>query len=623
MVTADSTQTTPVTDDLDIPITQSPALTVDKSSATTSLAAPGTVTYSYLVKNTGNVTLTGVSLADDNDNNDMSCPATTLAPNDGTPGGADEMTCTATHTFTQAELDANGSPTAASGKLHNVVTADSTQTTPVTDDLDIPITQSPALTVDKSSATTSLAAPGTVTYSYLVKNTGNVTLTGVSLADDNDNQDMSCPATTLAPNDGTAGGADEMTCTATHTFTQAELDANGSPTAASGKLHNVVTADSTQTTPVTDDLDIPITQSPALTVDKSSATTSLAAPGTVTYSYLVKNTGNVTLTGVSLADDNDNNDMSCPATTLAPNDGTPGGADEMTCTATHTFTQAELDANGSPTAASGKLHNVVTADSTQTTPVTDDLDIPITQSPALTVDKSSATTSLAAPETVTYSYLVKNTGNVTLTGVSLADDNDNNDMSCPATTLAPNDGTPGGADEMTCTATHTFTQAELDANGSPTAASGKLHNVVTADSTQTTPVTDDLDIPITQSPALTVDKSSATTSLAAPGTVTYSYLVKNTGNVTLTGVSLADDNDNNDMSCPATTLAPNDGTPGGADEMTCTATHTFTQAELDANGSPTAASGKLHNVVTADSTQTTPVTDDLDIPITQTSGADG
>ena len=200
--------------------------------------------------------------------------------------------------------------------------------------------------------------------------------------------------------------------------------------------------------------------------------------------------------------------MSCPATTLAPNDGTPGGADEMTCTATHTFTQAELDANGSPTAASGKLHNMVTADSTQTTPVTDDLDIPITQSPALTVDKSSATTSLAAPGTVTYSYLVKNTGNVTLTGVSLADDNDNNDMSCPATTLAPNDGTPGGADEMTCTATHTFTQAELDANGSPTAASGKLHNVVTADSTQTTPVTDDLDIPITQSPALTVDKSA-------------------------------------------------------------------------------------------------------------------
>jgi len=33
--------------------------------------------------------------------------------------------------------------------------------------------------------------------------------------------------------------------------------------------------------------------------------------------------------------------------------------------------------------------------------------------------------------------------------------------------------------------------------------------------------------------------------------------------------------------------------------MHCTATHTFSQAELDANGSPTADSGVLYNEVTA------------------------
>ena len=105
----------------------------------------------------------------------------------------------------------------------------------------------------------------------------------------------------------------------------------------------------------------------------------------MTYSYLVTNTGNVTLTGILLTDDNDNDDMSCPSTTLAV------GAN-MTCTATHTFTQAELDANGSPTAASGVLYNVVTADSNETGPTTDDLNIPITQTPAMTVEKSSTTT---------------------------------------------------------------------------------------------------------------------------------------------------------------------------------------------------------------------------------------
>ena len=196
----------------------------------------------------------------------------------------------------------------------------------------------PALTVAKSSTTSSLSAPGTVSYSYLVTNTGNVTLTGIALVDDNSDAAPVCLATTLAPSATT-------TCTATHTFTQAELDANGSPAAGSGLLTNNVTASSNQGASDTDTLNIPITPNPAMTVAKSSTTSSLSAPGTVTYSYLLTNTGNVTLTGISLVDDNTNAAPSCLATTLAP-------AATTTCSATHTFTQAELDADGSPAPAS-------------------------------------------------------------------------------------------------------------------------------------------------------------------------------------------------------------------------------------------------------------------------------
>ncbi len=498
-----------------------PSMTVEKSSATTSLSAPATVTYDYLVTNTGNVTITGLSLVDDNDNNDMSCLATTIAV-----GGS--TTCSATHTFTQVELNVDGSPTPGSGVLYNEVTASSNETPDATDDLSIPITQDPSMTVEKSSATTSLSAPATVTYDYLVTNTGNVTITGLSLVDDNDNNDMSCLATTIA-----VGGS--TTCSATHTFTQVELNVDGSPTPGSGVLYNEVTASSNETPDATDDLSIPITQDPSMTVEKSSATTSLSAPATVTYDYLVTNTGNVTITGLSLVDDNDNNDMSCLATTIAV-----GGS--TTCSATHTFTQVELNVDGSPTPGSGVLYNEVTASSNETPDATDDLSIPITQDPSMTVEKSSATTSLSAPATVTYDYLVTNTGNVTITGLSLVDDNDNNDMSCLATTIAV-----GGS--TTCSATHTFTQVELNVDGSPTPGSGVLYNEVTASSNETPDATDDLSIPITQDPSMTVEKSSATTSLSAPATVTYDYLVTNTGNVTITGLSLVDDNDNNDMSC--------------------------------------------------------------------------
>ncbi|MBK7452759.1 MAG: sortase [Anaerolineales bacterium] len=580
---------TSLTDSETVTAIQNPLMTVAKSSVTVGLSAPGTVNYSYLVTNTGNVTLTNIVLVDDNDTAaGVSCPVTTLAP-------AATTTCTASHTFTQAELDANGSPTALSASLTNNVTASSTEAPDATDTLSIPITQSPSMTVAKSSVTVGLSAPGTVNYSYLVTNTGNVTLTNIVLVDDNDTAaGVSCPVTTLAP-------AATATCTASHNFTQAELDANGSPTALSGSLTNNVTASSTEAPDATDTLSIPITQSPSMTVAKSSVTVGLSAPGTVNYSYLVTNTGNVTLTNIVLVDDNDTAaGVSCPVTTLAP-------AATTTCSASHTFTQAELDANGSPTALSASLTNNVTASSTEAPDATDTLSIPITQSPSMTVAKSSVTVGLSAPGTVNYSYLVTNTGNVTLTNIVLVDDNDTAaGVSCPVTTLAP-------AATTTCSASHTFTQAELDANGSPTALSGSLTNNVTASSTEAADATDSLSIPITQSPSMTVAKSSVTVGLSAPGTVNYSYLVTNTGNVTLTNIVLVDDNDTAaGVSCPVTTLAPTATT-------TCSASHTFTQAELDANGSPTALSGSLTNNVTASSTEAPDATDTLSIPITQNS----
>ena len=154
------------------------------------------------------MTVTGIVLSDDNDNNDLSCPQTTLAP-------AAFMTCTATHTFTQAELDANGSPVADSDKLANTVTVTSDQAPTATDEHVIPIVQSPALTLVKSATPQSYDQVGDViTYSYKVTNTGNVTLPGPFTVSDN-KVTVTCPATlSLAP------GA-SITCTASHTVTQA------------------------------------------------------------------------------------------------------------------------------------------------------------------------------------------------------------------------------------------------------------------------------------------------------------------------------------------------------------------------------------------------------------------
>src|SRR5665647_2169539 len=57
-----------------------------------------------------------------------------------------------------------------------------------------------SLSVVKTSTTTSVTTAGQIIpYSYLVKNTGSTTITGISLYDDNVDDQPVCDATSLAP----------------------------------------------------------------------------------------------------------------------------------------------------------------------------------------------------------------------------------------------------------------------------------------------------------------------------------------------------------------------------------------------------------------------------------------
>jgi hypothetical protein len=221
-------------------------MTIVKSSATSEVTAPVTVLYSYLVTNTGNVTLTTIALTDDNDDDDLSCPATTLAP--GT-----DMTCSASRAVDQAEIDTGGS-------LDNTVSATSAEGAQAQSSLSIPINQSPDLIVQKSSVTTEVTAEGAVTYDYLVSNTGNVTLTGLLLTDNNVDAAVDCGAVdTLAP-------GDDLACSAAHTVTEQELEDGGSPVAGSGFLANEVIASSNEAADAVDNLNIVMDYVDGLTI---------------------------------------------------------------------------------------------------------------------------------------------------------------------------------------------------------------------------------------------------------------------------------------------------------------------------------------------------------------------
>ena len=258
------------------------------------------VRWTYVVTNTGTVTLTDVDVTDIPDPT-ITCPQTTLAPNES-------MTCTA-------------SATAAAGQFTNTATA--TGTPPagpnVTDtDPSHYFGVAPGIDIEKATnGEDADTAPGPlvesrdpVTWTYVVTNTGNVDLDPVVVTDDQLGT-ITCPATTLAV------GA-TMTCTAPV----------GS--AIVGQYENIATVTGTPPTgaDVTDtDLSHYFGAAPAVDIEKlTNGEDADAATGppietgsNVLWIYRVTNTGNVLLPTWSVTDDQGVT-VTCPRIPLRPND---------------------------------------------------------------------------------------------------------------------------------------------------------------------------------------------------------------------------------------------------------------------------------------------------------------
>jgi uncharacterized repeat protein (TIGR01451 family) len=561
-----------------VAVAQAPGISIVKSASASDVAhflTGQVITYTFVVTNTGNVTLAPVTVTDTGftgtgSPSAISCPAgggTATVPSLA-PGT--QAVCTATYTLTTADVDAghlsdtgDAAGTPPSGPA---VTAAST--------LDLPAAQNPAISIVKSASPGTVHAAGDViTYSFTVTNTGNTTLTGIAVSDTQlppasqaGLSPVTCPHTTLAPGEFT-------TCTATYTVTQADAD--------HGSVNDSATASGTSpagpavTSPPTS-LTVPVPAAPALSVVKSAPSAQVHAAGDViTYDFAVTNTGNVTLTSVAVQDTQAppagslDGPVTCPDTTLAP-------GDSVTCTATYTVTQADVD--------NGSVDDSATASGTPpsgpaiTSPASA-VSVPIPAGPAINIVKSATPAQVhAAHDVVTYRFTVTNTGNDTLSGVTVSDTQAapagslDGPVTCPQTTLAP-------GDSVTCTATYTVTQADIDNGGVSDTASAS--GSPPSGPAVTSPAVS-LTVTAVQSPALSVVKSTTTASVTRAGQqVPYTFLVTNAGNVTLTGVTVTDTvaapSDPADLSpvtCPVTTLAP-----GGS--TTCTATYTATQANVD------------------------------------------
>jgi uncharacterized repeat protein (TIGR01451 family) len=265
-----------------------------------------------------------------------------------------------------------------------------------------------------------------------------------------------------------------------------------SVSASYAALSNTATATGTPAagtlTDPSDTLNIPVqTAAPGYTVVKSVVSTTTSAGArptltdggdTITYSYVVDNTGNVSLNSVSVTDPGVSfNGGSANALTTGPtlasgdtnSNNILDTTEVWTYTATYVLSQTDVDAAAG---VAGGVSNTVTAtvDDPQGNPVaptpggsTLTATTTIPASPALTIDKTADTPGpLTVGQIVNYTYLVTNTGNVTISGVNVTETAFNGTgtpvptpTTTGSTTLAP-----GGT--VTFIASYTVTQADID-----------------------------------------------------------------------------------------------------------------------------------------------------------------
>jgi uncharacterized repeat protein (TIGR01451 family) len=544
--------------------TPRPSLNITKDASVpggTANVAGEKISYVITVANTGNVTLHNVVVTDP-----YADPGSIVRDATDVVGDEDNLLevgetwgYTAQHTVSQAEIDSNGG---GDGNLENTATADSDETGPDTDDASVPVGAVAGLNIVKTASVpggTANVAGEVISYTISVQNTGNVTLTNVIVSDPFISN-LTRIADAVGDNDNLLEVGETWAFTASHVVTQAELDNNGG---GDGLIDNIATADSDQTGPDTDDANVPVEQSPSFTILKEDDGDTFSAVGDVIdYVITIENTGNTTLT-LTVTDPNAPEGLDCSADAGLQTTVVIPVGQSASCSAFHVVTQLDIDA--------GHFLNEACADDGQggLDEECAEVDTPGDQNPELSIIKSDETGGFdSVGDVIDYVIVAENTGNVTLHGVVVTDDQVSDTLFClPITPVA--DFEPG--DQIVCTASHTITQEDLDA--------GSYFNEACVDDTEgpAPEACDDVTTVGDQNPALSIEKEATEDGFDAVGQVIhYTIVARNVGNVTLHDVVVTDEQVT-DLDCTPDT--PVDLAPG--ESITCTASHTVVEADFD------------------------------------------
>ncbi|MCX2681606.1 gliding motility-associated C-terminal domain-containing protein [Galbibacter sp. EGI 63066] len=482
-------------------LNQSPELTVTKTATSNENTLGGTITYEIVVANTGDVTLTNIEVTDNNAAITGGSPITSLSV-------GESATVTAEHTITQADIDAGyventavatgDSPSGTDDVTDSSDAGDETTETPdgsgntdgdpTNDPTVTQLNQNPELTVTKTATGNGNTLGSTITYEIVVANTGDVTLTNIEVTDNNATITGGSPITSLSV-------GESATVTAEHTITQTDIDAGyventavatgDSPNGTDDVTDSSDAGDETTETPdgsgntdgdpTNDPTVTQLNQNPELTVTKTATGNGNTLGSTITYEIVVANTGDVTLTNIEVTDNNAAITGGSPITNL-------GVGESATVMASHTITQDDLDvgyventamaAGDSPNGTDDVTDSSDAGDETTETPdgsgntdgdpTNDPTVTNISKEPSMALVKTAifndenGDTYAQEGETITYTFIVTNIGNVRMESLVINDEQ----LGITELTIEPQSLNPGETGMIT--ADYTITTGDID-----------------------------------------------------------------------------------------------------------------------------------------------------------------
>ena len=366
-----------------------------------------TINYVITVKNDGNLTLTNVKIEDALTGNagENAWTIDTFAP-------GETQTFETSYVVTEADVIAGKVVNNATGEAENP--DPKKEETPVTPgEKEDPVeTPNPGLTVVKTSDTEGQVALGQkITYTITVTNNGNVTISGVKLDD------------SLTGDNWTLGNikpGETVTKKTTYTVTEKDIIA--------GKVENHATATGKEPggKDITGEGEKTVTteeSNPQITVTKETTSTpkngkTYALGEKITYKITAKNTGNLTLTDVTVSDKLTGN----TGDKAFKIDGKFKPGEEATFEASYTVKESDLGKTVvNEATAAGKTTDPKNPEPGVTPGTTED---PVDQkNPAMTITKkvTDKKEEYQIGDTVEYEITVKNTGNTTQNNVLVED----------------------------------------------------------------------------------------------------------------------------------------------------------------------------------------------------------